>query len=136
MILYDIQCLILQSSDACREKDEMACRSEKWSWKKVKSYFLDAVTRRHKGNDVNNYPGLDQRQSSISNCCWTKNRITVSIAIIKCILIRKKYFHIKKTLATLVLYSMKVSRIDDVNFLFQNCQPLKELRKSYRNLQK
>merc|ERR1712126_425087 len=57
-----------ESKDACREKEEMACRYEKWRWKKIKSYFLDRVSRRN-GNEENKYPYLDQKQSSISNCC-------------------------------------------------------------------
>ena len=59
---------IFQSKDACREKEEMACRYEKWRWKKIKSYFLDRVSRRN-GNEENKYPYLDQKASSISNCC-------------------------------------------------------------------
>ena len=57
-----------QSNDACREKEEMACRYEKWRWKEIKSYFLNAVSRR-KGDEMKKYPYLYQKQSSVSNCC-------------------------------------------------------------------
>jgi len=57
-----------ESNDACREKEEMACRYEKWRWKEIKSYFLNAVSRR-KGDEMKKYPYLYQKQSSVSNCC-------------------------------------------------------------------
>ena len=59
-----------QSRQACREKDEMACKYEKWRWMKLKTYFLSLVSRQGKKKDDNTRKKyMYTKSSSVSNCC-------------------------------------------------------------------
>ena len=61
---------LFQSRQACREKDEMACKYEKWRWMKLKTYFLSLVSRQGKNKDDNTRKKyMYTKSSSVSNCC-------------------------------------------------------------------